>query len=76
MPSVPSLGDEDQLDKPVTGRCDRADILVLKLRCNRRSASTERQAPTSSKRRPHFSKTYISRRKNLLESLDEALSQE
>jgi hypothetical protein len=36
------------------GRCDSADILVLKLRCNKRSAYTERPAPPSSKRRPNF----------------------
>jgi hypothetical protein len=32
----------------------RADILVLKLRCNKRSAYIERPTPPSSKRRPHF----------------------
>jgi hypothetical protein len=31
-----------------------ADILVLKLRCVKRSAYIERPSPHSSKRRPHF----------------------
>jgi hypothetical protein len=31
-----------------------ADMLVLKLRCNKRSAYTERPTPPSPKRRPHF----------------------
>jgi hypothetical protein len=40
------------------------DILVLKLRCNKHSASTERPTLRLVKEEPHFSNTYMSKREN------------
>jgi hypothetical protein len=43
-----------------------ADILVLKLQCNKRSAYIERPTPLSSKRRPHFeTRACLGENKNL-----------
>jgi hypothetical protein len=48
------------------GRPDSADILVPKLRYNKRSAYTETPTPPSSKRRPHFeTRTCLGENKNL-----------
>jgi hypothetical protein len=49
-----------------------ADILVLKLRCNKRNAYTERPTPPSPKRRPHFeARTRLGENKNLVMDLEE-----
>jgi hypothetical protein len=48
------------------GRRDGADILVLKLRCNKRSAYAGRRTASSSKRKPHFeTRTCLGENKNL-----------
>jgi hypothetical protein len=41
------------------GRRDSADVPELKLRCNKRSASTERPTPSMSSRRPHSKHVHV-----------------
>jgi hypothetical protein len=50
---------------------ESADILVLKLRCNKLSAYIEIPAPPSSKRRPHFeTRTCLGENKTLFMDLE------